>query len=200
MTIRPARPGDAPALESVCLRTGDAGLDATDLYADPALLAQVYLHPYLALEPGLAFVVSDDDAVGGYVVGALDTGDFERRCEAAWWPALRERYPLGRWAPQDGADAAIVRLIHSPPRADPAVLVDHPSHLRVDLLPPWQGQGWGRRLLETLFDALATAGSRGAHLVVARRNERAVAFYRRVGLIELTADDGSLTLGRRLDG
>ncbi|WP_298460178.1 GNAT family N-acetyltransferase [uncultured Cellulomonas sp.] len=197
MSVRPARAADAATLESVCLLTGDAGQDATHLYTDPALLAHVYLHPYLVLEPGLAFVAADGDHVGGYVVGALDTADFERRCEAAWWPPLRDRYPLDRWAAQGGADASVVRLIHHPPRADPAVLVDHPSHLHVDLLPGWQGQGLGRRLLETLFDALAAGGSRGVHLVVARRNEPAVGFYRRMGLAELAGDDGSLTLGRR---
>lgn len=241
MTIRPARPADAAALDDICVRTGDSGQDATDRYAEPHLLADVYLRPYLALEPHLAFVVADDDApapagvaqvgaaqagaaqagrapagaaqageaprsagpgptptVGGYVVGARDTAEFERRCEQYWWPALRERYPVERWTARGGADATLVRHLHAPPRADPAVLAEHPSHLHVDLLPHWQGAGWGRRLLGTLWDALAADGSPGVHLVVARRNERAVAFYRRMGMSELTGDDGSLTFGRRL--
>lgn len=198
MTIRPARASDRPALDAICLRTGDLGGDATALYRDPGLLAQVYVGPYLALEPGLAFVVvDDDDRVGGYVLGARDTADFEQRTEDAWWPPLRRRYPLGE--DRGEADAAVVDLLHHPRLADPAVLAGHPSHLHVDLLPPWQGGGWGRRLLETLFDALAAAGSPGVHLGVARRNERAIGFYRRMGFTELRREHGGLTMGRRLD-
>jgi len=181
----------------VCLRTGAHGGDASALYRDPRLLGEVYVGPYLALEPDLAFVVADDDdAVGGYVLGARDTADFERRCEDAWWAPLRARYPLD--GSPGGADADVVRLLHHPPRADAAVIADYPSHLHVDLLPAWQGGGWGRRLLETLFDALTAAGSRGVHLGVSRRNERAMGFYRRLGFTELDGDEGGLTMGRRL--
>jgi ribosomal protein S18 acetylase RimI-like enzyme len=198
VTIRPARAADAPALYDICLRTGADGDDATDRYADPRLLAEVYVGPYLALEPDLAFVVADD-AVGGYVLGVRDTADFERRAEESWWPPLRERYPLDS-AAQGGADAdaGIIRMLHRPHRADPAVLARFPSHLHVDLLPEWQGGGWGRRLLETLFAALADAGSPGVHLGVSRSNERAVAFYRRMGFTELDRDAGGLTMGRSL--
>ncbi|GAA2728145.1 GNAT family N-acetyltransferase [Cellulomonas aerilata] len=206
MTIRPAGAADRAALDDICLRTGDAGRDASALYADPRLLAEVYVGPYLALEPDLAFVLTDDhDVVGGYVLGARDTADFERRCEDSWWPPLRARYPLAGTtggadaAPDAGrADAGIVRMLHSPPRADPAVVALYPSHLHVDLLPAWQGGGWGRRLLETLFTALADVGSPGVHLGVSRRNEHAIGFYRRMGFVELTGDDGGLTLGRPL--
>ena len=67
MTIRPARPGDEPALYAVCLRTGADGDDATDRHRDPRLLGEVYVGPYLVLEPALAFVVADDaGAVGFY--------------------------------------------------------------------------------------------------------------------------------------
>jgi ribosomal protein S18 acetylase RimI-like enzyme len=198
VTIRRARAADAPALYDICLRTGADGGDATAAYADPRLLAEVYVGPYLALEPDLAFVVADDDdVVGGYVLGARDTAEFEDRCEATWWPPLRARYPLDAW-PGDGPDAAIVRMLHRPHRADPGVLERYPSHLHVDLLPAWQGAGWGRRLLETLFAALADAGSPGVHLGVSRRNPDAVAFYRRMGFAELAGDDGGLTMGRSL--
>ncbi len=215
MRIRPARPDDRPALDDICLRTGHLGGDATGLYRDPALLPLVYLDPYLALEPGLAFVVAADDdapgpdagggpaarrptgAIGGYVVGARDTRDFERRAEETWWPPLRQRYPLDRW-PAGDPDGDVVDLLHHPRLADPAVLADHPSHLHVDLLPDWQGAGWGRRLLETLFAALAASGSPGVHLGVAAANERAIGFYRRMGFTELRREHGGLTMGRRL--
>ncbi len=62
--IRPFRPGDEPALMEVCLRTGDAGGDASDLLEDPDLLSYLWLLPYLRLAPELASVVVDAAATG----------------------------------------------------------------------------------------------------------------------------------------
>ncbi|MFC8922526.1 GNAT family N-acetyltransferase [Cellulosimicrobium sp. NPDC057127] len=200
LPIRPARaddPAEVDRLYDVCLRTGAAGDDATGLYTDPRLLGEVYLGAYLALEPGLAFVLDDAGTAVGYVLGARDTAAFESACARRWWPALRDRYPLGTF-PAGSRDDALVRLVHAPPSADPAVLREHPSHLHVDVLPEAQGGGNGRRLLETLFDALRASGSPGVHLGVARDNVRAVGFYRHLGFTELDGDDGGLTLGLRL--
>ncbi|WP_069385321.1 GNAT family N-acetyltransferase [Cellulosimicrobium cellulans] len=199
-SIRPARtddPAEVERLYAVCLRTGASGDDATGLYADPRLLGEVYLGAYLALEPELAFVVDDGGVAAGYVLGARDTVAFEAACERAWWPALRERYPLGSFS-EGSRDEALVRHIHAPPVARAGVVAAYPSHLHVDLLPAAQGGGDGRRLLQTLFDALRSAGSPGVHLGVARDNPRAVGFYRHLGFTELDGDDGGLTLGLRL--
>lgn len=183
-TIRPARTTDADEvarLYDICVRTGAAGGDATDLYANPRLLPEVYLGAYLALEPGLAFVLAeDDDRPVGYVVGTTDTRAFAERCEREWWPALRERYPLGS-AEQGTPDAKLVELIHTPGLMPDAVVDRFPAHLHVDLLPEGQGGGNGRRMLETLFDALRARGVSGLHLGVDTTNTRAVGFYEHLG-------------------
>ncbi|MBK5223760.1 MAG: GNAT family N-acetyltransferase [Acidimicrobiia bacterium] len=184
----------------VCLETGAAGEDATDVFTlEPSLLSEVYLLPYLALESGLATVVAGRDGPPvGYVLGALDTAAFEAAAEERWWPSLRERFPRGAVA-DDSPEAVLVRRIHEPPSTPPEVLRDHPSHLHVDLLPAAQGRGLGRRLLERLFDQLAAAGSTGVHLGVSAANVRAIGFYRAMGFVEWPSDgSGSLTLVRRL--
>ena len=91
--IRALRREDRDALYAICLKTGDAGQDATALYRDPELLGHLYAGPYAALEPESAFVLEDDAGIGGYIVGARDTYAFETRLEAEWWPGLRARYP-----------------------------------------------------------------------------------------------------------
>jgi ribosomal protein S18 acetylase RimI-like enzyme len=198
MFIRPARSGDREALYDVCLRTGLSGQDATALYDDPLLLGEVYVGPYLAVEPDLAFVLDDEGDVVGYVLGARDTAAFERRCELEWWPALRARYPApppGRpWTP----DEHLHQLIHHPPRTEPSVLVDHPAHLHLDLLPQAQGSGYGGRLIGHLIDRLRELSVRGVHLGVDARNERAIGFYRRVGLHTLRETDDALVMGMAL--
>ena len=201
LAIRPYRVGDEDALMRVCLETGAAGADATDVFRlEPRLLSEIYLLPYLALEPELATVVADPGgAPVGYVLGALDTAAFEAAAEERWWPTLRERFPLGS-VPVDAPEAALVRRIHEPGATPPNLLRDHPSHLHVDLLPVAQGRGFGRRLLQRLFDHLAAAGSTGVHLGVSTANVRAIGFYRAMGFDEWPSDgSGALTFVRRLE-
>jgi len=196
--IRPAVPGDLDRLYEICLRTGDAGGDATALHADPQLLGHVWAAPYLVHAPDRALVLVDEgDVAVGYVLGALDSRAFEAALERSWWPPLRDRYPLDH----DGrtpADRTAVELIHQPPLAVDEVVAAHPSHLHVDLLPEAQGQGWGRRLVEAELASLAAAGSAGVHLGVSARNERAIGFYRALGFAELGRSRHGLAFGLRL--
>ena len=196
--IRAARPDDLDALYEICVRTADAGEDATALHTDAALPGHVWAAPYLMHEPQHAFVVVDpDDQAVGYILGAADSRAFEAELERSWWPGLRDRYPVvadGRTP----ADQDTVALIHDPPRAHDALLEAFPSHLHIDLLPAAQGRGNGRALIETLLAALAEAGSVGVHLGVSNRNERAIGFYRAMGLIELGSTPDGTGFGRRL--
>ena len=214
--IRPSRPADRDALYAICLATGDGGSDATDLYDDPELLGHVYLGPYLAMAPDLAFVVSEgtDGRVGvadrpaglrdgatdgrplGYCVGTADTVAFARACEQRWWPELRRAYPLQ--PERRASDQGLVEMIHHPPVTDPAVVADFPAHLHIDLLPAAQGRGAGRALIERFLAALVDAGCPGVHLGVAEANARAIAFYRRVGFAELARAAGTQIMGMAL--
>ncbi|GBF06201.1 putative GCN5-related N-acetyltransferase [Deinococcus aerius] len=194
--LRLARPDDRGALYRICLETGDSGADATGLYRDPLLLGHVYAGPYLAHQPDLAFVVEDEQGVGGYVIGALDTDAFARTLEREWWPPLREQYPMpsgdsANWTP----DERIQALIHRPPRTPEDITARFPSHLHIDLLPRMQGGGNGRRLMMALWAALREQGSPGVHLGVGARNTRAVGFYHHLGFHTLREDPYSLTLG-----
>jgi ribosomal protein S18 acetylase RimI-like enzyme len=200
--LRPYRAGDDEALMEVCLRTGAAGEDATDLFRlEPRLLSEIYLLPYLALAPELATVVAPPAGQPvGYVLGVADTAAFEAAAEAEWWPALRERYPLDAF-PAGCPETALVRRIHNPPATPADLVAEYPSHLHVDLLPVVQGQGFGRRLLERLFTQLEEAGSPGVHLGVSTANPRAIAFYRAMGFDEWAdTGRGSITFVRRLGG
>lgn len=197
VVVRPYEPADEASLYDVCLRTGDAGSDASALVSDPRLFGEVYVGPYLALERRFALVADDGERAAGYALGALSTAEFERACERVWWPALRDRYPLSG----DGrtpADAELVAAIHRPELVAHPDLPGHPSHLHIDLLEHVRGAGVGRRMLTELFARLAAAGSRGVHLGVDVRNIDAQRFYRRLGFVDLLTDGGVLYQGRRL--
>ncbi|MEV4317386.1 GNAT family N-acetyltransferase [Actinocrispum sp. NPDC049592] len=194
--IRAARPDDRDALYEICLRTADAGEDATSQYDDPEVVGHIFVGPYAVFEPSLAFVVEDDEGVAGYAVGARDSRAFEALLEREWWPALRERYPSP--GPADRADHAMIQGFHQPHVADSALLAEFPSHLHINLLPRLQGQGMGGKIMHTLFDALREQGSPGVHLQVWRQNERAIGFYRHIGFVELGSEPDGFTYGYRL--
>ena len=180
--IRPYRVSDLGALYHVCLATGQSGQDATHLYRDPKIVGHIYAGPYGVLEPESAFVLEDEDGVGGYIIGAFDTHAFEKRLEAEWWPALRERY-ADPAAPQT-PDERMAWLMHHSPRTPRRIAEPYPSHLHIDLLPRFQGGGWGKRMIDTWLGAMKARGSRGAHLGVGFANERAIRFYRAYGFVE----------------
>lgn len=198
--IRPYAPADRDALYRICLETGDSGADATALYRDPLLIGHIWAGPYAEFAPDFAFVLEDKSGVCGYVIGTPDSAQFEAQLEQGWWPALRARYPEPAEVPpaERTPDQRLMGLIHHPHRSDPALLQGYPAHLHIDLLPRGQGGGHGRRLMERLFGRLREAGAPGVHLGVGSRNERAIGFYRHLGLQELGRSPGSVTLGLKL--
>jgi ribosomal protein S18 acetylase RimI-like enzyme len=189
--VRGYRDGDLPRLREICVRTGDAGDDATGRHVSDDLLPDVYLSPYVVHDPGWCWVVADDDdRPVGYLVAAPDTRAFVQWWRESWAPGFARR-----WAEEaDGPDADLVDRGLHPERMIPSGVVDaYPAHLHVDLLADVRGGGVGRRLIETLFDRLRARGVPGVHLGVDPRNTNARAFYDRLGFRAASPDDGVLT-------
>ena len=194
--VRPFRPGDEPALADICLKTADAGADATGILDDD-LWAEIFVLPYAARHPELAFVAeSDDGRVVGYVVGAPDTPAFEEWFRTEWWPRHAERWPnpVVEASRQDG----ILRYAHARRGGAESYGETYPAHLHIDLVPEAQGQGLGRLLIATLIEALRAEGVSGLHLVASADNTGAIAFYPRVGFAPLPSHDGVQAFGMHL--
>lgn len=188
--IRPYRSGDLDDLYRICLLTADNGQDATPLYRDPQIPGHLFAAPYGVCEPSLAFVAEDAAGVAGYIVGARDSQDFERRLERDWWPRLRGAYPIaaaGVANQELSREQRMASYIHNPLSTPDELNARYPSHLHIDLLPRLQGHGMGRGLIDTFIAALRDQGSRGLHLHVSRGNTRAVEFYRHIGFTDLTS-------------
>ncbi|MEY9872355.1 ribosomal protein S18 acetylase RimI-like enzyme [Streptacidiphilus sp. MAP12-33] len=192
LSIRPYRPGDREDLYEICVRTGDNGADASSSYPDPRILPDIFVGPYLAQEPGLAYVVADpegEDRALGYVLGTADTPRFVARYLAEWLPGVVDRYP-------DDGDGRGHELRHPEAMLVPG-LDAYPAHLHIDLLPKAQGQGLGRELMRTLLAALRERGVPRVHLGMGAANHGARAFYDRLGFEELARPTAYLVvLGR----
>ena len=188
--LRPATPNDLPALYRVCLRTGDAGKDATFLEDDPDLLGEVFVGPYVMLEPNLAFTLEGPDGAAGYVLGALDTKDFNKRLQFDWLPRLQKLHadPGDDAENWQGSDW-VRHVVHHPFLNVPPILEPYPSHVHIDLLAEARGQGIGRHLMQTIMEELARHGSAGVHLQVNPKNLAAQAFYRNLGFASLSSPD-----------
>ncbi|TBN15979.1 GNAT family N-acetyltransferase [Agrobacterium cavarae] len=202
LTFRKAVPQDEEALYAICLATGDAGKDASHLYADEKLVGNIYAVPYLHLCPDSAFVAEDWEGICGYIVGATDTAAYQERLEQAWWPQLRELYPLA----EEEANALPeehrkrVAFIHQPSPVPASVLQNYPAHIHMNLLERARGTGGGSRLLSMWVEMARSKGIPGIHLGANPENYNGIAFWQSRGFSPLAGmPAGTAWFGMSLD-
>jgi ribosomal protein S18 acetylase RimI-like enzyme len=188
--IRAYRAADFDAVSRICTLTAERGGDATGLYVSDELMPDTFVRPYVVFQPDLAFVVEDEQGVGGYIVGVESTRAFTEWFSREWIPAeIEGKYE--HTEPVVSKDDLIRHLAYWPERMLIREVDEYPAHLHIDLLPRLQRQGWGGRLIDTLSAALRERGVPGLHLSMDAANVNARAFYDRYGFTELpssTAD------------
>ncbi|MCX2723691.1 GNAT family N-acetyltransferase [Roseibium salinum] len=187
--LRPASLLDLEALYAICLRTGDAGKDASGLYSDPRLMGHIYAAPYVALDGLICLVAEDAGGVAGYVAGAADTRDFERRLEAEWWPALRKSYaePEGDRSAWTADEFRIWTIFHPTPIPD-EIARRYPAHIHMNLLPRAQGKGIGSKLLDAWIEAAKALGVQAVHAGVSAVNQPGLTFWKSRGFRPVSVD------------
>jgi GNAT superfamily N-acetyltransferase len=184
--LRPFKGPDIEPLYAISLATGDSGKDASAVYRDARMIGHIYSAPYALFSPETALVAEDEDGVGGYVVGALNTRAFEERLERDWWPALRERYPAPSGEPATwDADQRRSFMIHHPRRTPDLIVNAFPSHLHMNIAPRMQGRGVGSALLRLWLSSARLMGAKGVHLGTNGANHRAMRFWEARGFARL---------------
>ena len=189
--IRAFAPDDLGALYDISLATGQAGRDASALYADPRMIGHIYAAPYGVLLPEWCLMLEDDDGIAGYAVGAPDSDAFFAACEQSWWPELRAFYADPGPVPHRSADALRAWQIHHPEPAPEAVRSRFPGHMHMNLLKRARGKGLGRRLFETWRDKAQAEGVRGLHVGVSPSNAGGVAFWQACGFQQMRLERDS---------
>jgi hypothetical protein len=144
-TIRRYRETDLAAVYDICVRTGDAGQDARGKYRSDDLMGDLFAGPYVFLEPEVAFVLDEGGRAVGYIVGTPDTAAFARAYRERWIPRLADRYRVPPQPPVS-PDEQMLALHYWPERLLWPGLAEYPAHLHIDLLPAFQGAGYGREL------------------------------------------------------
>ncbi|MBX3067131.1 MAG: GNAT family N-acetyltransferase [Cryobacterium sp.] len=190
--FRNATTRDTDEVYEICLKTGDAGEDATAIFQHPELLGHIYAGPYLRFPDRFALVIEDNEGIAGYLLAVPDSRQFETWAEQNWWPELRRHYPSTNELTRE---AALIRQIHHPNIASERFVGEYPAHMHIDLLPRVQGKGLGRRLMRMLALDLESKNVAGLHLGVSAQNTRASQFYRRLGFQLLEATEFGEILG-----
>jgi len=181
----------------ICLKTGDSGKDASELFENPELLGHFYAAPYPVFEPDICFTLTAAGNPCGYIIGTSDSTAFYENCEKDWFPVLRERFSLP--AEDDfSRDAHLIRLIHKGHLQNPD-LSAFPAHLHIDLLPIAQGHGLGRKLMQIFIENLQKKEVQALHLQVGTANSGAIRFYESVGFNRIAEYEKSIAFGIRFD-
>jgi GNAT superfamily N-acetyltransferase len=200
--IRKAQIQDLPYLYEMCLKTGNNGKDAGDLFFDPYLIGQYYAAPYLLYPEGIGFIAVQNNRPNGYIIAAPDSNDFNHWMEETWLPPLRERYPKPMPAELIRSDSEkhILENFHNDQlkNADNDLYANYPAHLHIDLLPELQGKGVGRKLMNALFEELKRQKVTGVHLGVSGKNSGAIAFYQKLGFTVYHEHEWGFTMTKKV--
>lgn len=195
MSIQSVSLEDLPRLLFIAVNTGDTGQDATGLNANDDMVGEVYVAPYVILSPEVSFGLYHESQLVGYAVGTVDTALFESKAAKSWWPELQMKYEdLANTSSEDW----LVQEIFSPSSSPPEILGDFPSHGHINILPNYQGAGWGKKLMQTLEEGCAERGSSGIHLRVSKFNDSALRFYSTIGYQEIYRRDNEVIVGKSL--
>ncbi|KQW48096.1 GCN5 family acetyltransferase [Nocardioides sp. Root1257] len=201
MEVRPYDVADRDELVDVVFEAAAEGAPGSEVWGHSASLAEIYLTPYLDLEPASTFVVLADGHPAGYLAGCVDDAAFpseEERTAAAirkyalWRQAGPRRFFLR--AKYDGVVCRARRIPVAGGFDDPR----WPSHLHLDLMPVARGTGAAARLMELWFERLEEVGSPGCYLQTAYENTRAIAFFERAGFRRY--GDHPVVPGSRFEG
>ncbi|EME79895.1 uncharacterized protein MYCFIDRAFT_64416 [Pseudocercospora fijiensis CIRAD86] len=175
--IRLYHPTDLPSCIQIFQETADSSLNTPNLLT---LGSYLWCRPYLTLSPPKSFVLdSGSGKAVGYCIATSNTRSFARN-----W---RKEYLASLTSSKDEHDPII---FSSPSEA-------FPGHLHIDILPEFQGQGWGGKIIEKLLGTLKEEGCVGVHMGVVASNHRALGFYERLGFERCKDVSESGEVGRK---
>jgi GNAT superfamily N-acetyltransferase len=199
--VRPYAAADRGELVDVVFAAAAEGAPGSEVWGHSASLAEVYLTPYLDLEPESVFVVAADGRPVGYLAGCVDDARFpseEERLKAAIKKYRLFRMPGPRRFFARAAYDSLLCKVRRVPTAGELSDPRWPSHLHIDLMPVARGTGAAAGLMDLWFERLRAVGSPGCYLQTSFENARAVAFFERAGFRRY--GDTPVVPGSRFEG
>lgn len=179
MKIRPYEKKDGLQLQTICICNSDFPKK------DHSVLLDLYCNYYIEQEPEHCLVLTDEeDLPAGYLYWAADFVKYEERYRKKYL----HRIPEGRYLIDKQEEMKAVLQLSK----------EFPAHMHMDVLPEYQGHGFGRQLLSKAREQLLQEGVCGLMLIASAENTGACSFYERCGFQFLGVLCGNAAYGIRL--
>lgn len=195
--IRQSTVADLPYIYEICWKTGYRGQSVEGILEDRYQIGHYFAAPYLHYDKECCFVATENGIPKGYILGTSDTVNYTKWLNKEWLPQVRKLYDFSGEEASDPFAKFIRKCI-----ADDTVversLYEYPAHLHIDLLPDLQGKGMGRKLMEVFFKRCLQKGATRVHLGVGKKNPKAVAFYKKMGMFVISESDSAYMMGLNL--
>jgi ribosomal protein S18 acetylase RimI-like enzyme len=165
-----------------------AGLGAVgSLWGHEESEADVYLLPYLDLEPQSLFVAEVEGALIGYLAGCLESSRMPSESERMS-SALKRHHLMLRPKPLAFFLRATLDTPSDQVRGERPVGefsdARWPAHLHINIIAEYRGKGVGEALMDAWKKRLHETKTLGCYLQTLVENEGAVKFFRRMGFVE----------------
>lgn len=182
ISIRKYEEKDSDGVRFTCLNSDDAVMSDE--------LCEFILHTfcdyYIEHEPENCFVLDDNGKAVGYIICTEDYDKFKEIFDREYLPLNKD---LGDELYQWAEDSTVLQNKYK---------ADYPAHLHIDILPEYQRQGWGGKLLNALFEHLRSKGIKGVMLTAGTDNINAGSFYKKYGFEYLETLDTDVAFGMKL--
>lgn len=183
--IRPLRITDTAAVEYVCRVTAGSYCAREPVKSD--VIAKMYSTYYARECCDTSFVLADDEDIAvGYVMCEPDYrryGKLFRRID------VKNIYGINK---KSAFDAWLMPF--------PYFFMGrkYPAHLHIDILPQYQGQGYGAQMMNIMLSNLKEKNVRGIMLMADKNNHGAIRFYERLGFKLLFEKWGGVVMAKKL--
>ncbi len=164
MIIRQYQDSDKINMRHICIVTAGAE-NATE--SEKKFFTSLYCDYYIENEPQNCFVLANEnDEAVGYVICAENFKRFIKKIKPYQYKCksislYKYLYSLGE----------VLAHLPASNKAE--------AHLHIDILPEYQGKGYGSMLLDSLKNHLKSKKINGVMLVVSNDNKGAIKFYKK---------------------
>ncbi len=186
ITVRPYCKIDFRFVQDICMATSP--LADEDNPTNRALMCAMYCDYYMDNEPEFCFVaVDDDDTPVGYILCAADLDTYNEQMDVNYLPLIRKLNggEYFRFSAERKLDQRYIKQGYT-------------AHMHIDILPEFQGQGVGTKLLAALQTKLTESFVEGLYLVCGIKNSDARAFYEKRGFEDIDYITGAVVYGKKL--
>jgi ribosomal protein S18 acetylase RimI-like enzyme len=193
--IRPAREGDAAAIEEICYRTGFMGEDlaGSGRFGDRKLFALIFCLYYVRYEIESCFVAEQDGKVVGYIIGSGRAGTCAADIDRRMLPRIALRlFAYTSWRHPEAFREVLRWRRHQGDGCPPP---GYRALLHINILPGYQRRGLGSGLMAAFTAKLREEGHGCVYLETSNHNQKALDFYRKCGFIELARKAGGFWSG-----